>query len=551
MNKIYKYVMMVVVAGALNACSEDKLDIPQRGVTGTEIYTTGNDEDVNSLIAAVYSKIHGDAFNWYSMGGKVAGCAKSMRYELARMGGELAEYYKFDESAESSTYSMVWTYYYKQAYWSNMIIEHVPNNTVASEEVKNRVVAEARAIRAIATMNLVQLFGNPPLPDHILTGSEGNTPAADSWAFVERELSEAANQLPTKSNANGQSAIGGRLTQEAAYAYLGKAYLWQKKYNEAADILHNKVIATQKYALVSDYEALRSSATDLCEEYIWEFDFSDDPAMTNSQEGTFDVPCFGLSTGSLRVPSNWSQSKAWGNGGGTAASFGEFMAQHEATVSGSKSGRYRGTIASYEDLIDETIYDYNGGAKGVISQVNNCQGYFNVKYQPMQADIVGGGFIYYQYSKKNLAYMRYSEVLLNYAEAVAEGGAPGAMSGLEALNLVRRRAGLKDAPSLDMNHPEYGVKAERRAELFYEGIRFIDLVRWGDAAAELSNSGKMEYKFLGYKNQDNSTIQSPAEYYILETPAVGQGFKSGKNELFPIPGSDINANSTLKQNPGW
>lgn len=550
MNKIYKYMMVAVAALAMTACSESKLDIPQRGVTGTEVYTNGSDEDVNSLIAAVYSKVHGDAFNWDSMGGNTTDCAKSMRFELGRMGGELAEYYKYDETSESVTYSMVWAYYYKQAYWCTMIIDNVPNNTTASEEVKNRAVAEARAIRAIAMMNLVQLFGNPPLADHVMTGNEGNTPAAESWAFIESELQAAANVLPSKGSADGQAAIGGRLTREAVYAYLGKAYLWEKKYNEAAQMLYNNVIATNKYALEPDFTALRSSLTDFSAENIWEYDFNDDPANASAQEGRFDVPCFGLPTGQIAVPDDWSQSQAWGYGAGVSAAFGQFMAKHDVTADGKKSNRYRGTLAAYEDLLDETVYSFSG-AKGVTGQVVNCQGYFNVKYQPMQADIVGGGFIYYQFSKKNLVYMRYSEVLLNYAEAVAMGGSQGAMSGLEALNQVRRRAGLADAPALDMDNADYGVKAEREAELFYEGIRFIDLVRWGDAASVLANSGKMEYKFLGYKNGDNTTIQSPSEYNVLETPAVGVGFKAGKNELFPIPGSDINNNPSLQQNPGW
>lgn len=543
--------MMVAVAAlAMTACSEDKLDIPQRGVTGTEVYTSGNDDEVNSLMAAVYSKIHGDSFNWHAMGGRISDGAKSLRYELARMGGELANYYKYDETSESSTYSMVWAYYYKQAYWCNMIIENVPNNTVASETVKNRVVAEARAVRAIAMMNLVQLFGNPPLADHVLTGNESNTPAAESWSFIENELQAAAEQLPSKKGADGQAAIGGRLTKEAVYAYLGKAYLWQKKYNEAAQTLYNHVIATNKYALEADYNSLRSSSTDFSAENVWEFDFNDDPANSNAQEGNFDVPCFGISTAQIHVPGDWSQSQAWGNGAGTSAAFGQFMAKHDVTANGNKSNRYRGTIAAYEDLLDETVYSYSG-EKGIISQIDNCQGYFNVKYQPMRADIVGGGFIYYQFSKKNLVYMRYSEVLLNYAEAVAMGGNQGGISGLEALNQVRRRAGLADAPALDMDNADYGVKAEREAELFYEGCRFIDLVRWGDAPTVLANSGKTEYKFRGYKNGDNTTIQSPAEYDILETPSVGVGFKSGKNELFPIPGSDINNNPSLQQNPRW
>ncbi len=549
MKRIYQYIIVAVAAVMLSACSEDKLDIAQRGVTGTEVYTTGGDDDVNSLMAAVYSKVHGDAFNWHSMGGKISDCANSMRYELARMSGELAEYYKFNETSESTTYSMVWAYYYKIAYWCNMIIDNVPNNHVASETVKSRVVAEARALRAIAMMNLVQLFGNPPLADHILTGSEGNTPAAESWAFIEKELLAVASQLPSKSSINGQEAIGGRLTQEAVYAYLGKAYLWEKKYAEAAKTLYTNVIATNKYALESDYSALRSSSTDFSPEYIWEFDFNNEAGNAASQEGRFDVACFGLSAAQLKLPKDWSQSQSWGFGGGVSAAFGAFMAVHDVTASGERSNRYRGTIASYEDLLNENVYTYSGD-KGVMSQIDNCQGYFNVKFQPMQADIVGGGYIYFQFCKKNLAYMRYSEVLLNYAEAVAQGGSAGAMSGLEALNIVRRRAGLEDAPALDMNNETYGVKAERRAELFYEGVRFIDLVRWGDAATELANSGKYEYKFLGYKD-GTTTIQSPSEYNILETPAVGVGFKSGKNELFPIPESDRNNNPNLKQNPGW
>lgn len=550
MKKIYQYVIVAMAAMMITACSEDKLDITQRGVTGTEVYTSGGDDEVNSLMSAVYSKVHGDAFSWYSMGGNITDCAASMRYELGRMGGELANYFKYDETSESVTYSMVWAYYYKQAYWCTMIIDNVPNNTVASDAVKRRVVAEARAVRAIAMMNLVQLFGNPPLADHILTGSEANTPAAESWAFVEKELQEAAEQLPSKTGADGQAAIGGRLTKEAAYAYLGKAYLWEKKYNEAAQTLYNNVIATNKYTLEADYNALRSSSTDFSAENIWEFDFNDDPANASAQEGRFDVACFGLPTGQIAVPSDWSQSKSWGFGGGVSESFGQFMAKHDLTPDGKKSNRYRGTLAAYEDLLDESVYSYSG-AKGVTGQVADCQGYFNAKFQPMQADIVGGGFIYYQFSKKNLVYMRYSEVLLNYAEAVAQGGTPGAMSGLEALNIVRRRAGLADAPALDMNNTDYGVKAEREAELFYEGCRFIDLVRWGDAPTVLANSGKYEYKFLGYKNGNNTTIQSPAEYNVLVTPAVGVGFKANKNELFPIPESDRNNNPSLQQNPGW
>jgi hypothetical protein len=164
---------------------------------------------------------------------------------------------------------------------------------------------------------------------------------------------------------------------------------------------------------------------------------------------------------------------------------------------------------------------------------------------------MGPGMWMYEFSHKNTVYMRYAEVLLNYAEAVAQGGPSGALSGLEALNMVRRRAGLADAPALDMHNAAYGIKAEREAELYYEGVRFIDLIRWGDAATVLADCGKVSYMFNGYKNGQNDVSQSPAEWDIIVTPTVGKGFQSGKNELFPIPAVDISNNPKLVQNPGW
>lgn len=106
-----------------------------------------------------------------------------------------------------------------------------------------------------------------------------------------------------------------------------------------------------------------------------------------------------------------------------------------------------------------------------------------------------------------------------------------------------------------MDDASYGVKAERRAELFGEGQRFIDLVRWGDAATVLANCGKQTYTCTITQGE---TINVPGvgdittyktEVTTSETGTIS--FKTGKNELFPIPASDVNNNSMLNQNPGW
>jgi hypothetical protein len=552
MKSLYKYLFLIFTAVSITSCDTDTLNIEQLGVMPTTIYQTAADDQTNGFIAAVYSKIRGDG---YVVLMDIGTCYNGIRNNLARMGGELGEYYQYAETSDANTYKYIWSYYYTLAYWSNMIIENLPGNDVASPELKARVIAEARTIRAIAMMNLVQLFGNPPLADHILDGSEGNTPATDSWNFIEKELSEAAEGLPSKSGLNGQAAIGGRLTKEAAYAYLGRAYLWEKKYNEAAQTLYNKVISTGLYELITDFKLLNSSASDFCSEYVWEFDFSEASGYELSQEGLFDLGVFGIQsgTGGIKMPAEFRQSMCFGYGGCPSSSFGEFMGNHDKLSNGTQSNRYSGTVATYEDLLNNYTYS-SDDSKGIDASVDNCQGYFRIKEQALADDVTGNTSNFaYEFSKKNLCYMRYAEVLLNYAEAVANGGTQGSsLSGLQALNLIRRRAGLSDAPDLEMNNAQYGVKAERRAELFYEGTRFIDLVRWGDAAAELAECGKLTYTFHGYKSGSNTTPQTPDQWNIISSPTVGQGFKEGKNELFPIPLVDINRNPAgLIQNPEW
>lgn len=526
MKHIFKSILtFILVAIFAISCKEDLLDIEQQGVMPTSTYKTGDDTQVKQFISAVYALILGDSFQSVLAGGQAS--YRSFQYEMSRMSAETANYYVYNEGSDAGTYSYIWSYYYKIAYYCNMIIDGLPENTVASESVKSQVMSEARAIRAIAMMNLVQLYGNPPLADHVMDGSELNTPASESWAFIESELKAVAENLPTKSGLNGQETIGGRLTKEAAYAYLGKAQLWQAKYSEAATTLYSKVIATGKYTLNPNFATLNSSAVDFSDENIWEFNFSNDPSVATAQEGTFDIACF-----SPAVPV-WffkyaSIIMGFGLGSYPSADFATFMEVHD----GKDKSRYQ-----------ETLMDYNTASMmGYVTlPINQCEGYIKIKDMCLAEDLVGD-FPYY-FNKRSVVYMRYAEVLLNYAEAVAMGGSAGAMSGLEALNLVRNRAGLQNAPALDMNNEKYGIKAERRAELYGEGHRFIDLVRWGDAPQVLADCGKQAVTFNGLK-EDGS-------FDIVLSSTGGTGFKSGKNELFPIPITDKNNNPGLVQNPGW
>ncbi len=551
MKNYISFFVLIIIIG-LNSCSEDKyLDISQQGVLLVdETYENADDEEVTSFITAVYYKIfgnHSDAMGWTDSGTGIY----SIKTHLDNMGGDLSTYWSYTETSESSAYQLMWSYYYSNIYACNMIIEKLPLNTVASEDVKNQVIAEARAIRSIMMMYLVQLWGNPPLADHIMTGTEGNTPSEESWNFIETELSESAELLPSKDGLDGQSSIGGRLTKEAVYAYLGKALLWQENYTEAANILYNKVISTGLYELISDFEELNSYTSDFCSEYMWEYEFTNDTKYETTQNGSL-VVTFNWANASVNYPDEIYDGQGWGLGAYASESFGSFMDTHDTSSDGTELPRYKGTLATYEDLLgDESRFNYSGD-KGVNDiGVANCEGYFRVRLIPRKENVMGSGYWYYNFIHNNFCFMRYSEVLLNYAEAVAMGGTPGALSGLDALNLVRNRAGLDDAPALDMNNEEYGIKAERRAELFYEANRFIDLVRWSDAENTLADVGTKSVTFYGYLDDNNDEVQSKDNWDIESINTISTGFEPNKNELFPIPLVEISNNPNLNQNTGW
>lgn len=139
------------------------------------------------------------------------------------------------------------------------------------------------------------------------------------------------------------------------------------------------------------------------------------------------------------------------------------------------------------------------------------------------------GFQVMQYI--NLRVMRYAEVLLLAAEAHVMGGSQE--SALAYINEVRDRARLAPLSAVTLDD----VKKEKRLELCMEGVRFQDLVRWGDAEALMGEQGKEipAFTVAGATNLFENTLY---------------GFKA-KHNLLPIPLKEMQLNSNMVQNEGW
>ncbi|MDR0619777.1 MAG: RagB/SusD family nutrient uptake outer membrane protein, partial [Bacteroidales bacterium] len=167
--------------------------------------------------------------------------------------------------------------FYGVIYRSNLILDYVPDESAVQKQVR----AEARVWRAFVYIDLISMWGTPPLVDHILTPSEYKQPngkPAELWALVETDLTEAisSNALREKAGAGDNSSY--RITKQFAQALLGKAYVFQEKWQQAITVL-DEVIASGKYTLLpgNDYENILQYTRENNSESMFELNSLDDP----------------------------------------------------------------------------------------------------------------------------------------------------------------------------------------------------------------------------------------------------------------------------------
>jgi len=190
---------------------------------------------------------------------------------------------------------------------------------------------------------------------------------------------------------------------------------------------------------------------------------------------------------------------------------------------------------------------WNGGRERTGEQYYNYTGYMARKYWPTYLN---------QWSNSSappmhVIYLRYADLLLQYAEAANEIGGPthsvsGAnMTAVEALNMVRNRVGMPDFPSgASQDEFREQIKQERAVELFLEGQRFFDLKRWHD-------SHKAQHREIwGVQIEPSDGTPTGYSYQRSSQPVITLSFQE-KHYRFPIPTQDANMFEEFQQNPGW
>ncbi len=384
----------------------------------------------------------------------------------------------------------VWNWMFAGVNRANYILEFKDKTDFSNKGV---VLAEATFLRAYYYFELVKWFGDVPLAvdQRLLFGDQNTierTAASEVYAQIEQDLIFAAANLP-----NTQDELG-RATKGAAQALLGKAYLYQGKFQEAATVL-DEVIASGGYDLVADYTTIFENDNENNIESVFEVQYTD-------VEGA-GFGCLQCSEGNVAVGFNGIRNYS----GPLFESGFSFNVPTQEVFDAFEAGDVRRGIA----ILDIEAW---ASANTDVSFVEGFEhtGYYNRKYIARQGDLNTGDANLT--NPNNYRAIRFADVLLMAAEAYSRGSL-GDATAQQYLNRVRNRAGLGNV-TLTGGDLTAAIYQERRVELVGEGHHFFDLVRTDRAALEID------------------------------------GFTSGKNEIFPIPSIEIElAGNRWNQNPGY
>jgi hypothetical protein len=393
----------------------------------------------------------------------------------------------------NSNLSDIWNWMFAGVQRTNYFMEFKDKTDFEGKEI---MIGEVSFLRAYYYFELVKWFGPVPLKinERFKLGEETTIPRSpieDVYAAIENDLIYAISVLPSFQSQTG------RATKGAAQALLGKAYLYQKKYTEAATVF-DELIETGPYSLASNFNDMFEEEGENGPESVFEVQYTD-------KEGA-GFECLQCSEGNVAV----GFSGVRGYEGPLFTPGFSFNVPVQEAVDQFEPGDLRKGVT----ILD--IVAWADTMDAVYTTGNEHTGYFNRKYLPRKRSEDAQNDLNLT-NPNNYRAIRYADVLLMAAEANNVGGISD-IKAQDYLNQVRRRA------FGDMNHDitvtgaalTDAIYHERRVELMGEGHHFFDLVRTGRAADHID------------------------------------GFIAGKNEVFPIPEEEIGfSNGNWIQNPNY
>lgn len=438
--KSSKILIGMFLLGMVTSCSDFLEEDPQNQVATSNYYTT--EQDAIAAVNSVYGYL--GSYNAGSTAGVyhselwvTIGLASDelLNNQLGRP--QYDQLASFSHNADNGALLEIWQMHYKTIYLANIAIERVALIDM-DEQLRERLVNEAKFLRGLLYFNLVRMFGEVPL---LVSEESPLNPEVSSVASIYEQiiadLSDAEN-LPM----DGEIQQG-RATSGAAKALLSKVYLTRGDY-ELASAKALEVINQHPYGLWDDFSDVFAIANRGMQEAIFSVGFGNGGGAISFWEvGQFNVR---LLPSELSAQAGVTNAQGWQYATPDLyAAFDNADERREAT------------------FITEFVA--NDG-----STVNLDKVYID-KYWDRSSEPKGGD------SFQDFPVLRFADVLLIYAEAQARLGNFEVAS--DYLNMVRERAGLGEVSASTIDSFIDLLLDERRREFVAEGKRWFDLVRLG------------------------------------------------------------------------
>lgn len=416
------------------------------------------------------------------------------------------------------------------------------------ENLKNRMKAEARFIRAFLYFQLTNWYKDVPFFTEDIDLETAKTISPTDQAtivqWIHQELDEIAEILPTRSEY--AEADRGRITAGAAMAFNARVALnfnnWAKVKEYAGKLINGTEYG--EYGLFPNYQELFFRDNQYNEEIILDIQFATDQRTWNeiSTYVPFSLPLVQyiqacptqslVDTYLMKDGSKWDESKDPYEGRDPRMDM--TIVRHNSQIKRKDGSTY---------TINADPNDANNTTNDRIGRENGTQtGYFYRKfYDPNPAAWTAGST---WDCNINFVVLRYADVLLMYAEAMNELGEMDAAVWDKTIKALRRRAGFDNTPAAldfpggDKESLRAIIRDERRVELALEGTRIYDIRRWRIAEKVLNEP---------YRGAKFDLSGGSLDYFRYGN----NSFNKDRDYLWAIPAQQIIINPNLGQNPGY
>lgn len=446
----------------------------------------------------------------------------------------------------------------------NLAIEKLSASTKIEQPVRTRLLAEAKMLRAMTYGWAARRFGGLMIVDKVLTPNDNMKIARSTeqatYDFIIKDLQEAAADLPA-------TAVKGRLTKGAAYAYLTQVALQNNRY----DLVISAADEVEKlgYTLEGNYASLFNSfeTTVASREVIFLYYIGKDyNSMIGTRMFRYMQNCFNgeklratavpqydptdvFNAWPLRYPSQEMVDAYLFIENGTAVqhSYSYWQGKPSRDMWKNRDARFEASILHDSSHFSKSVFTFRrgGNAHWTSNPISDWgmskSGYLYKKW-------MYEGVYFFVDTPMDWAepIFRLGEVYLNKAEAYGRKGMlPQA---IEYMNKTRTTHGKLPELAASSTIEDFWkyYKLERRVELTQEDDRYWSLIRW--ARAENATSIP---ELNGYKHHALDMQFDGIANFVESSYSVTMRFEVPKRFFFPIPDGEIRRNEKLQQNPEW